>query len=271
MPSFEFPIYATLALGAGPWLFARAFRDLRTRRLIQNTPTARVRSMAMGLVEINGEVVQRSEHLAPFSGRPCAYWQVEVATRGRRNTWTTVHRAASGSPFFVQDDTGLALVYPKDADCRVIHQVEEVCSGINLPDCYAQYLADRKLMFQFVWRLSTLRFRERVLEEGQRVYVLGTAMPRPQVLEVSQDAALEATGTDGPHERRIRQLQQQAAGVIRRGDNERVFIISQQSERELTLTLGLRAWAQMFAGPALTLFGLGYWLHVLASRGRFPG
>ena len=271
MPWYELPAYATLALGAGPWLFARAFRDFSTRRLIENTPTARIRSMAMGLVEINGQVVQRSEHLAPFSGRPCAYWQVEISTRGRRSSWTTVHRAASGSPFFVRDDTGLALVYPQDADCRVLQQVEEVCTGINLPDCYARYMEDQHLMFRHVWRLSSLRFRERMLEEGQRVYVLGTAMPRPQVLEVSQDDELQATGTDGPHERRIHQLQQQATGIVRRGENEQVFIISQQSEREMTLTLGLRAWAELIGGPALTVFGLGYWLQYLASRGRFPG
>ena len=109
---------------------ARAFRDFRTRQLIENTPPARIRSMAMGLVEVNGEVVPRSEHQAPFSGRPCAYWQVEIATQGRRNSWTTVHRACSGSPFFIRDETGLALVYPKDAECRVMNPVEETCSGI---------------------------------------------------------------------------------------------------------------------------------------------
>ena len=268
MSSIEIPIFATLALGAGPALFARAFRDFRTRRLIENTPTARIRSMAMGLVEINGEIVQRSEHMAPFSGRPCAYWQVEIATRSRRNSWSTVHRASSGSPFFVRDDTGLALVYPKDADCRVMNPVEEVCSGITLPDCYANYMDEHQLMFRHVWRLSTLRFRERVLEEGQRVFVLGTASPGAQSLEVSQEDVLEATGTDGPHERQIRTLQQEAVGAIRRGDSERVFIISQQSERELTLGLSIRAWAELIGGPVLAVAGLGYWLATLASRGH---
>ncbi len=270
MPSLDFPIYATIALGAGPVLFARAFRDFRTRRLIENTPTARIRSMAMGLVEVNGEVVQRSEHMAPFSGRPCAYWQVEIATRTRQKGWSTVHRASSGSPFFLRDDSGLALVYPKDADCRVMHPVEEVCSGIALPDCYANYMSEHQLMFRHVWRLSTLRFRERLLEEGQRVYVLGTAMPRGQALDVSQDA-LEDAGGDGPHERHIRALQQEAAGSIRRGDHERVFIISQQSERELTLGLGIKAWAELIGGPVLTVAGLGYWLATLASRGHISG
>jgi E3 ubiquitin ligase len=269
--SLSLPIYATLALGAGPWLFLRAFRDFRVRRLIQNTPTARIRSMAMGLVEVNGQIVQRSEHLAPFSGQACAYWQVDISTRGRNNSWTVVHRNASGSPFFVRDDTGLALVYPKGAECRVQHQVEETCLGISLPDCYVHYMDDERLAFRHVWRLSTLRFRERRLDEGQNVYVLGTAVPRSQVMTVSQDEQLAATGTDGPHERRIRELQHDAVAIVRLGENEKVFIISQQSERDLTLMLALRAWAGMLGGPVLTLFGLGYWLQVLANQGRFPG
>ena len=247
-------------------MFLRAFRDLRTRRLIENTPTARIRSMAMGLVEIDGQVVPLSEHEAPFSVRPCAYWEVDIASRGRNDSWRIVHRNASGGPFCLRDDTGLAIVYPKDADCRLQNQVEETCVGINLPDCYVQYLDQHKLGFMHVWRLSTLRFRERSLEEGQRVYVLGTAVPRPQVMTVSQDEALEATGTDGPHERHIRELQHSASGVVRRGESEKVFIISQQSERQMTFMLGMRGWAEMLGGPAVTLFGLGYWLLYLAHR-----
>ena len=53
--------------------------------------------------------------------------------------------------------------------------------------------------------------------------------------------------------------------VIRRGENERTYIISQQSERELTMQLGLRATAELIGGPALTLFGLAYWLHALST------
>jgi len=100
------------------------------------------------------------------------------------------------------------------------------------------------------------------------VFVLGTAVPRPQEMSVSQDVEVEATGTDGPHERRLRELQQQTSGIVRLGDSEKVFIISQQSERDLTLVLGLRAWAEMLGGPVLTLGGLGYWLLFLANRGH---
>lgn len=259
MTNLQLPVLATMALGVGPFLFVRGFGELRKRRLIQNTPTARIRSMSMGMVEVEGQVVQGSAHMAPFSGRPCAYWEVDIATKGRRNSWSVVHRNSSGSPFFVRDETGLALVYPREAECTVRNQVEENCFGINLPGCYAEYMEQKRLAFRHVWRLSTLRFRERILEEGQQVYILGSARPRSQAMEVSQDV-LEATGTDGPVEQRLRTLQEAAAAVIRKGEHDPVFIISQNSERGVLLDLGLKGWASLIGGPVLTLFGLAYWL-----------
>jgi hypothetical protein len=260
MIHLHLPVVATMAAVAGPYLFVRAFGELRKRRLIQNTPTARIRSMAMGMVEISGQVVQGSSHLAPFSGRPCAYWEVDIATRRRRNSWHVVHRNSSGNPFFVRDDTGLALVYPHGAECTVRNQVEESCFGISVPACYAEYMDQKRLAFRHVWRLSTLRFRERVLEEGQQIYVLGSARPRSVALDVSQEEVVEATGTDGPVEQRLRALQEAASAVVRRGEHDPVFIISQDSERGVLLDLGIKAWGGLIGGPALALFGLGYWL-----------
>jgi hypothetical protein len=264
MHGFELPFWASLALGTGLVLFWRSFRDLRMQRLIQNTPTSRIRSMPMGLVEINGEASPRSELTAPFSGRPCACWQVDIATRTRRNGWTVVHRNASGNPFFLRDETGVALVYPQNATVRLNFQVEEECQGISLPEVYAEYLRVQRPAGHALWRLGSLRFRERVLEAGQRVYVLGAAMPRPQAVAISMDDELEATGTDDRRARRVHSLDHETQAVIRRGENESTYIISQQSERELTMQLGLRATAQLIGGPALALFGLAYWLHALS-------
>ena len=53
---------------AGPVLLFCGFRALRLHRLIDNTPTVKVRSMAMGLVEVKGRIEERSRLTAPFSG-----------------------------------------------------------------------------------------------------------------------------------------------------------------------------------------------------------
>jgi hypothetical protein len=262
-------MWASLALGAGPWLFWRGFRDLRLKRLMENTPTARIRSMAMGLVEINGRIAARSGVSAPFSGRPCAYWEVDIAVRSGRRGWSTVHLNQSGHPFYLRDDSGLALVYPHGADCRVNFGVAEECLGLTLPACYAQYMEQEGLGLRHLWRMGAMRFRERILEEGQTLYVLGTALPRARVLAVSDGEAMRATGTDGLRAERVQSLDHEVAATVRQGDNERVFIISEQSERTLATWTGLRATAELAGGPMLALVGLAYWLDKLSKGALF--
>lgn len=262
---FDLGFYATLGLLTGVWLFFTGFHDLTRLRLIENTPTARIRSMAMGLVEVNGTIESRSTVIAPFSGRPCAYWQVEIAVRnGRRHSWSTIHRNASGQPFFLRDDTGVALVYPKGAECSVPHAVEETAHGMMLPGCYSDYMKEQGMWMRHVAKLSSLRFRERMLEGGERVYVLGTAVPRAQVLTVSE-MQLAATGTDDLRAERIRDRDAEVVATIRRGENEKTFLISQQSERSLTTELRWKVPLKLAGGPILTVFGLGWWLVRLAA------
>jgi len=264
-------VYCGIGLVAGPVWFLHGFQSFRRKRLIENTPTARIRSMAMGLVEVNGRVSGRSQLIAPFSGRACAYWQIDVSTgstgrNGSSGSWRIVHRDQSGSPFFLTDDTGTAMIFPQGADCRVNFQVEEECNGIMLPDCYAEYLKEHCHAESLLWRVGQLRFRERILEDGQGVFILGTAMPRAKAFRISDDEVLAATGTDGTgltvgHQH----LDESASATIRKGPNEPTFLISQASERELTFLLGLKALGGMVGGPIATVFGLGYALSVLAS------
>jgi hypothetical protein len=255
-------VFSGAAAVAGTVGFVHGFRDLRTFQIIRDTPTAKIRSMAMGLVEINGEAETRSLVTAPFSGRQCAYWQVEVAVRGRRDNWSTVHRNSSGQPFFIRDETGLAMIYPKGAQCRLNYGVEEVCQGINLPSPYTDYFTEQKLGMSYLWRMSSLRFRESTLDEGEKIFVLGSAMPKPQVLVISDGEAMAATGTDGDTwAGRVKQRSQEAIAVIRRGENERVFIISQSPERELEFMLGVHAWVKLVGGPLLAIGGLAFLLN----------
>jgi len=256
----RFLILSGIGALTGPFLFLKGFKNFQKRQLILNTPTAKIRSMAIGLVEVNGVVESRSLVTAPFSGRTCTYWQVDVAVRVR-NGWNVVHTNSSGNPFFLRDETGLAVVYPRGADCRLNHGVEETCFGLNLPEMYAAYLAESNVKMRFMWRLYTLRFRERLMEEGQRVYVLGTAVPKPMVHVVSEAEELAATGTDGdPWTRRVQDRSREATAIIRQGDNEKLFMISQTPESELTVMLGLESWLQIIGGPILAIAGLAYLL-----------
>ena len=263
-----FAVMAALGLAAGPFWFLNGFQAFRRKRLIENTPTARIRSMAMGLVEVNGMVAARSSVTGPFSGRACAMWQVDVSVRSGKRGWRVVHRNQSGNPFFLKDETGTAMVYPQGAECRVQFGVEEECMGLALPDCYSSYLKEHAPGHSALWRLGSLRFRERVLEDGQRAYVLGTAMPRSRAHVISEGESLAATGTDGFWNVQHRMLDESVVANIRQGSNEPTFLISQSSERELTFLLAAKAFGGMIGGPIASLAGLAYWLDAL-SRFRW--
>jgi hypothetical protein len=257
------PVFATAASAGGIVMFVRGFLEWNERRLIQNTPTARIRSMAMGLVEIEGTVEPRSVLAAPFSGHDCAYWQVDISTR-TKDGWNVVHKNSSHHPFYLRDDTGVALIYPEGGECKVAFGVEEVCNGPFLPDCYSEYIKSEHLTLVSLMSAGQMRFRERVMQTGQRAFVLGSAMPRARAVNLSDGEAMEATGTDGP-QNRIAATDREVAAVVRRGQNETTFIISQESARVLTLDLGIRAVAQLVGGPVLSLCGLGWWLFVLSA------
>jgi hypothetical protein len=254
-------LFGGFAMAGGTWLFFHGFQSLRTWRVIRDTPTARVRSMAMGMVELNGSVEPRSDLAAPFTGKPCVYWEVEISTRsGRRqgaDSWTVVHSNRSGNPFFLRDETGVAMVYPQGADVKTPFGAEESTLGLGVPDLYMQYMEEQGLGMRRLWAIGAMRFRERVLEQGHRVFVLGRAHPKAMARDVSFDEVeLAATGTDGMRASRVRELDSEVRGVIRRGQNGEPFLVSQTSEAGMVLEYGVRAFGGLLGGPPLALFGL---------------
>lgn len=271
--TIAFPFYAAVAVVAGPVMFASGFSAWRRRRLIADTPTSKIRSMAMGLVEVSGAAIPRSSVEAPFSGKSCVYWKVDVSTRSR-DGWTVIHRESSSQPFYLRDETGIALVYPQGADCRLDGGVEEVCNGLTLPDCYAEYLREHPSVLGTFARLGSLRFREYLVEETRALFVLGSATPKARVLEVSDAEAFAATGTDDPgavalRASRLHELDGEVRATIRRGENETTFIISEQSQMTMMAELGIKSVAFVVLGPILALMGLAYWLSTW-SHGRLP-
>src|SRR5688572_17548643 len=109
------------AFGIGSFFYG--FKQLRKKRLIENTPTSKVRSMALGLVEVHGKSLAISPLTAPFSQMPCVYYryQVEELRRGnKRAHWVTIHSGDSlNAPFYLQDETGQVLVNPQASEVEI--------------------------------------------------------------------------------------------------------------------------------------------------------
>lgn len=105
-----------------------AMRSLRFARLIEDTPTSRVRSAAQGYVELDGRAapLPGTTNVAPLTQRPCVWWRYRVAkkvesgsAKHRRQSWQTVTSGRSSVPFVLDDGTGQCIVKPEGAEIVV--------------------------------------------------------------------------------------------------------------------------------------------------------
>src|SRR2546422_4995027 len=83
-------LYDGLAAVGGAALIVAGFVFLRRKRLIENVPESRIRSVAMGFAEIEGVARKKCELAAPYSGIPCVYYrylaeQERTSGRGGRS------------------------------------------------------------------------------------------------------------------------------------------------------------------------------------------
>lgn len=185
-------IWLAVGLVTGLVLFWKGFGWLRLRRLIQNIPTSKVRSIAMGLVEVNGTVAPSDEPLpvAPFTEKPCVYFHYcveEWRQRGKRGSWVTVREGIGGCRFWLRDDTGQVLVDPAGATVEIPADFRcESRLGKDPPVNVRQFLTREGLSFEgWLGANKSMRFREEHIAPQDTLYVMGTAMDNPLCAEAT--------------------------------------------------------------------------------------
>jgi hypothetical protein len=96
--------------------FYFTFRNLHRARLIEDTPTSRIRSAPQGYVELTGEAAVMSGEpvLAPLSGITCCWWRYKVEKKSDKG-WRAVRAAKSDSLFLLRDATGECILDPEGA------------------------------------------------------------------------------------------------------------------------------------------------------------
>ncbi len=240
--------YALFGVGAGVWFFFKGFRTLKRKRLIENTPTSKIRSLAMGLVEICGETVPATGTLkSPFTQAECVYYRYSVEEyrrSGKSSRWVTLEKDANSVPFFVRDETGAVLVEPDGAEIDIPEDFRAESGMGSDPDPRVKaFLQEQRIEFEgWLGANKKMRYIERFISPGNIVYVLGTAVDNPHIKEGS--------ATDNA-----------ADIMISAGDHGQMFYISDTSEKEC---LNKHAWSivgEVYGGIALTVASFGYALY----------
>jgi len=105
-----------LALVAAVGLYL-GFRRLWMARVIEDAPTARIRSAPQGYVELVGEARAMAGEpiIAPLSKTPCCWFRYAIESK-RGSEWRTVRREVSDGLFLVADETGECVIDPEGAE-----------------------------------------------------------------------------------------------------------------------------------------------------------
>lgn len=104
---------------AGLYLIYDGFDTWQLGRLVQDTPTSKVRSMPVGRVELEGDVRKRDGAVTPpLTDEECVYvnWKAEKREKytdddgNTRYRWETIASGTENFPFDLEDDTGKVLI-----------------------------------------------------------------------------------------------------------------------------------------------------------------
>ena len=97
--------FAIIYLLIGLMLYYYGFKYWRIKRVIENIPTSKISSLAMGLVEISGTTEYGDSKLKSFyTNMDCVLYK------------TRLDKTCSDTPFFVKDSSGLILVNPRGGE-----------------------------------------------------------------------------------------------------------------------------------------------------------
>ena len=271
------------------------FHFIRRARLIEDTPTAKVRSAAQGYLELigRGKYLGDTPLSAPLTDTPCTWYSYKIERKvhsGKHTRWSTVESQVSVQPFLLVDDTGQCLINPAGAE--VIPAVNHVWYGNSRRPVTSPKNPDG--FFQI--SSGGYRYTEQRLHADEFLYALGDFVTLNQYqgernLERQVSATLKAwkkkpeallqyfdTDKNGeldlPEWERVREKARQkvlhdrlhdaatpAVHTLGKPRDGRPFILSVQSQRNMSRKFRIKAAASL---GAFVLSGpLAIWMTLL--------
>jgi hypothetical protein len=186
-------IWAAAGVGFGIYWFLAGFRELKHTRTIQNIPTSKIATGAVGTnVEIQGKILRDANKIlkAPITGRDCVFYSVEIQKLVKSkdsSRWVTVDQFFSDEGFVLSDGSGAnAMVYVEGATIKRKGRVKTFQARssnmselpINLYSALQEKSGQLKSfsLKETSWIFSKqYRFLEWSFPPEQSIYVLGVA------------------------------------------------------------------------------------------------
>jgi hypothetical protein len=249
----------------GLYLIYDGFNKWQTKRLIEDTPTEKVRSMAVGRTELEGVAKSVDDTVeAPFTDEECLHidWEIEEWRKDNDDDdyhWETIARGARSVPFYLDDGTGKVPVRATEGDPT--YEISDanrwrttVGRGGSQPPEVREFIErhdsrhdDTSFFEEPVDALTDLvqsgqigssnrkrRYSQEILPEESSIYLLGSAVPR-DATDGGEQSLLEITRTESLDK----------------------LLLSDRSEEELESYYSKRGPLEIVGGLALSAICLG--------------
>lgn len=224
-------------------VFLNGFLLLLKKRLIENLPASKIRSLAMGLVKLCGEVESGTELLkSPFFLKDCIYYRYVIERRtkgGRSEKWETLKTESESVRFLLRDETGSILVDPAGAEINTNKGLEWSIGGEHKPSNQEEeFLAFHGIETKDLFGLGyKMRYREYFIEPSDALYILGTAADNP-------------SAEDGSFQENVEDI------MIQKGGKNKPYIISEREESEFLRRLSRESRIRIIGGALISIFCL---------------
>lgn len=278
-----FSDYILLIVGfvAGIHFFFKGFRVYREYRVLADTPEIPIRSIPMGLVEVHGKAKGDQLMNSPVTKTPCLFYRVDIERwqQGSRGggSWVHFKTDTNGAKFYLEDQTGKALVDPRAAEFDLITTAKRETRP-SPRSALVALLTDSKAYLKM-----TEKHGGRDVElETYAGSVAGSPDSSPAAsLERLGALAIPNIGGGSPGGYRLTEYciladhwydvtgtcienpnpkDETDRNMIVKGTNEPTFLISWRSEGNLEGTLRKRAATYVFGGAGLSVLCLAFLL-----------
>jgi hypothetical protein len=253
MAPLHFSVFVSVAGAFTGYFFYLIWRNFRRARVIEDTPTARLRSAPQGYVELQGQARSLPDQpvIAPLTRSACVWFRFRIE-REQHNSrsgsrWAEVESGSSEIPFLLNDATGECLVDPRRAE--VTPAVKKVWYGRSKWPGAGQRGGLLGLLTGGRYRYT----EERI--EGGDLYVLGWF---DSVRSTDLPVGAEVSGV-------LRAWKQDQAALLRRFDRNADGHIDEaewHSARETAHREVLADRAVRSAQPATNVVGAGEHTHL---------
>jgi hypothetical protein len=152
LAAIDYIVAVPILFGVGLLLFYGGFRQYRTKKMVQNTPTETVRAMAAGRTEVTGTAKALGEAMAaPFTDdlAVCAKYEIEEHRYNDDGSdWVTTASGTLTEPFHIDDGTGRVTVNANES-LEVLVSDEnrtriQVSAGEPEPEPIRRFLASNR-------------------------------------------------------------------------------------------------------------------------------